>query len=69
MRSLATPAMQAGRRRRSAAVVLVAAAIAPLSVSGGILAAWAGDRRGAPLGPMFRAFSTGPASCRPPRWR
>ena len=56
MRLLATPAMRAGRLRRAALTVLVAAALGPLAMAGGILFAWAGDRRGPSPGSMFRVL-------------
>ncbi len=56
MRLLATPAMRAGRLRRAALTVLVAAALGPLAMAGGILVAWAGDRRGPSPGSMFRVL-------------
>ena len=54
MRCLATPAMQAGRLRREAIVVLVTAACAPLAVGGGVLLGWAENRHGPSLGWLFR---------------
>ena len=56
MRCLAAPAVQAGRLRRAAIVVLVALVFAPLAMAGGILAARAGNQHGPSFGSLFRAL-------------
>ena len=56
MRCLATPAMQAGRLRREAVTVLIAALCAPFVFAGGVVAAWAGDRHAPSLGSLFHAL-------------
>ena len=53
---LQAPAMQAGRRRRTALTVLIAAACAPLALAGGTLIAWAEDRHRPPLGSLLRSL-------------
>ena len=56
MRCLATPAMQAGRLRREAVIVLLAALCAPFVFAGGVVAAWVGDRHAPSLGSLFHAL-------------
>ncbi len=56
MRCLATPTMRAGRLRRAAVVILIAAALAPLGFAGGILAGWAENWQGPSLGSLFHAL-------------
>ena len=54
---LATPAMQAGRLRREAVMVLIGALCAPFVFAGGVVAAWVGDGMRRHLARCFTPWS------------